>query len=105
MRFSDWVRSLDAEVTIGIAITPAVLEKDSAEVIVGKLWEKYDFLALDLTAAKPWESSGTSGSEIQFYLLMYNMRVLLPDATGAELSLMTDYLKGMGVENFQTVAP
>ena len=105
LRFSDWVKSLDNEVTIGIALTPAVLEKESAEVIIGKLWERYDFLALDLTAAKPWESSDAGNNEIQFYLLMYNMRVLLPDATGTELSVMTDYLKGMGVENYQTVAP
>ena len=105
LRFSDWVKSLDNEVTIGIALTPSVLEKESAEVIIGKLWERYDFLALDLTATKPWESSDAGNNEIQFYLLMYNMRVLLPDATGTELSVMTDYLKGMGVENFQTVAP
>ncbi len=105
LRFADWVKGLDAEATVGIAITLDVLEVESAEVYVGRLGEKFDFLALDLTTEKPWESNGEGNNEMQFYLIMYKMRVLLPDASGAELSTMTDYLKKMGVENWQTVAP
>ncbi len=105
LRVADWAKSLDSNVTIGVAITIDVIESESAEVIVGKLSEKYDFLALDLTGDKPWESNDANNSEMQFYLIMYKMRVLLPDASGAELSTMTDYLKKMGVENWQTVAP
>ena len=104
LRFADWVKGLDAEATIGVAITLDVLEGQGAEVYVGRLVEKFDFMALDLTNEKPWESND-SGSEMQFYLIMYKMRVLLPDASGSELTLMTDYLKKLGVENWQTVAP
>lgn len=105
LRFAAWVKDLDAETKIGVAVSLDVLEGENAEVYVGKLSEKFDFLALDLTSDKPWESNSDGNSEMQFYLIMYKMRVLLPDVSGNELSTMTEYLKKMGIENWQTVAP
>ena len=104
LRLAEWVKDLDEKAVIGIAITKDVLSGANAEVIVGKLWEKYDFLALDLTTLKTGESISQSGSnEMQFYLLMYKMRVLLPNFTGDDLKKAVSEIESMNVDNWQTV--
>lgn len=105
LRFSDWVKDLDSEVVLGIAITRDLLESEEAEVTVAKLWEKYDFLALDLTELQKAEDISKNGesNEVQFYLLMYKMRVLLPDVPTEELEAFVSALGAMNVDNWQTV--
>ena len=105
LRFADWVKDLDQKVVLGITLTRDVLEKGNAEVLVGKLWEKYDFLALDLTDMKAGETIAREGknNEIQFYLLMYKMRVLLPDLSAEELEEIVAEIESMNVNNWQTV--
>ena len=105
LRFAEWVKDLDKDAVLGIAITRDVLSVDNAELIVGKLWEKYDFIALDLTSLKSGESISQNGNnnEIQFYLLMYKMRVLLPNVAGDELKRIVSEIESMNVDNWQTV--
>ena len=95
LRFAGWVKDLDEKVVIGITLTRDVLEKGNAEMLVGKLWEKYDFLALDLTDMKPGETIAREGknNEIQFYLLMYKMRVLLPDLATEDLEKIVEEIE------------
>ena len=106
VRFSEWVKELDPTVVLGITLTRDVLTKENAETLVARLWEKYDFLALDLTSMNGGETVSQEGSnnEIQFYLLMYKMRVLLPDLPAEELAPIIEEIKSMNVNNWQTVA-
>ena len=105
LRFATWVKDLDSSVILGIALTKDMLSKEGAELLVGKLYEKYDFLALDLTTLKSGESISQNGNnnEIQFYLLMYKMRVLLPNVAGDDLKAIVSEIESMNVYNWQTV--
>ena len=105
LRFSDWVKELEGDVVLGIAISRELLESEDAEVTVAKLWEKYDFLALDLTDVKSANDISQNGesNEMQFYLLMYKMRVLLPELEEDELEEYVSVLGAMNVNNWQTI--
>ena len=78
VRLAEWIKDLDSSVVLGISLTRDMLTKKNAETLVAKLWENYDFLSLDLTSMKGGENVVPEGSnnEIQFYLLMYKMRVI-----------------------------
>ena len=105
LRIAEWVKDLDENVVLGITLTRDFLCKEGVETLVGRLWEKYDFLSLDLTGMQSGESVSQDGSnnEIQFYLLMYKMRVLLPDLPAEELQGIIAELGSMNVDNWQTV--
>ncbi len=105
LRFADWIRDLDENVVLGITLKRELLEEGNAETLVGQLWEKYDFLALDLTDMKAGETIAREekNNEIQFYLLMYKMRVLLPDLPAEELRELVAEIESMNVNNWQTV--
>ena len=105
LRFARWVKDLDENVVLGISITKEVLTNENAETLVAKLSENYDFLALDLTSIKSGESavSDESDNEIQFYMLMYKMRALLPDLPAEELGVIVAEIESMNVNSWQTV--
>ena len=105
VRLAEWVKELDEDTVIGITLTKDMLEGGNVEVIVGKLWEKYDFLALDLSDMKAGETILKEGrnNEVQFYLLMYKMRVLLPDLAEDDLAPIIAEVESMNVNNWQTV--
>ena len=105
LRFADWVHDLESDAVIGITVTREIIESDNAEVIIAKLWERFDFIALDLSDLKSADelSQNSEGDEIQFYLLMYKMRVLLGDLAGEELQSIVSALNAMNVDNWQTV--
>ena len=105
LRLAEWVHDLDEEVVLGITVTRKLIESEGAEVMIAKLWEGFDFIALDLTDIKSADelSQNSEGDEIQFYLLMYKMRVLLPDLSGEELQSVVAALNSMNVDNWQTV--
>ena len=105
LRLADWVHDLDGEAVLGITVTRQIIESENAEVIIARLWEKFDFIALDLSDLKTADelSQNSEGDEIQFYLLMYKMRVLLPDLSGEELESIVSALNAMNVDNWQTV--
>lgn len=105
LRLAEWVDDLDDEVVLGITVTRELIEAEDAEVIISKLWESFDFIALDLTDLKSAEelSQNSESDEMQFYLLMYKMRVLLPDLSGEEIESIVTSLNAMNVDNWQTV--
>ena len=107
-RFAENVKAIEDETVIGISLKRDMLEKEGSEVLVSKLWEKYDFLAFDITEMKsdadPVEYAEENvNSEMHYYLLRYNMRVLLPNAEADALKGMVSVLAGKGLNNWQTV--
>ena len=108
LRLADTAKGIESKTTVGIALTQKALESEGAEVLVARLWEKYDFLAFDMT--KMEEGADVSAfaekslsAAIHYYLLRYNMRVLLPNVEGATLSSMLAVLSSKGISNWQTV--
>ena len=105
LKLARWVKELDENVVLGISLTRSVLTSEKSETLVAKLSESYDFLAIDLTSMKGGETVLPEGSdnEIQFYMLMYKMRVLLPDLGADELGAIISEIESMNVNNWQTV--
>lgn len=105
LRIAEWAKDLDENVVLGITLTRDFLCKEGVETLVGRLWEKYDFLSLDLSGMQSGETISGEGNnnEIQFYLLMYKMRVLLPDLPAENLQGIVAELGSMNVDNWQTV--
>ena len=109
IRLAESVKNIDSEVLLGIALGREMLEAAGSEVLVAKLWEAYDFLAYDISEPDASKSVVTFAeesvnSEVHYYLLRYNMRILLPSLEGAELEGVVGVLKGKGLSNWQTVA-
>ncbi len=113
VRFAESVKAIEEDSVIGIALTRKMLESSSAEVLVARLWEKYDLLALDISSdfkddGDPYEYAyeNVSGKENQifFYVLRHNMRVLLPELDDASVKKMAEAISDKGHNNWQTVA-
>lgn len=108
LRLARAVKENESEAVIGIALTREMLESEGSESIVARLWEEYDFLALDMTAIEADDDPLTFAqesvsSEIHYYLLRYNMRVLLPSLDEKAHGDMVSVLVGKGLDNWQTV--
>ena len=85
-----------------------MLEDEGSEVIVSKLWDAYDFLAYDISEVEADKhvltfAEESINSEVHYYLLRYNMRILLPALDAAELEEVVGVIKGKGLSNWQTV--
>lgn len=106
--FAENVKNIDADVLLGISLGRAMLEDEGSEVIVSKLWEAYDFLAYDISKPEADKDMLTFAeesinAEVHYYLLRYNMRILLPALEGTELENVVGVVKGKGLSNWQTV--
>ena len=107
--FAENVKNIDADVLLGISLGRAMLEDEGSEVLVSKLWEAYDFLAYDISAPEADKdiltfAEESVNAEVHYYLLRYNMRILLPALEGTELEGVVGVIKGKGLSNWQTVA-
>ena len=77
--------------TVGIALHPSVLTADSGAEAVDLLWSEFDYIAVDATSSPeegetvPEKIDRELGSML-YYLLRYNMRVLVPFTDDAELT-------------------
>lgn len=108
IRLAESVKNIDSEVLLGISLGRGMLEAAGSEVLVSKLWEAYDFLAYDISEPEANKDVLTFAEEsvnpeVHYYLLRYNMRILLPSLAGAELEGVVGVLKGKGLSNWQTV--
>ena len=108
VRLAKTVKNIDSEVLIGISLSRDVLESSGVEMLVSRLWEAYDFLAYDISTPDNDSDALTFAqesvnAEVHYYLLRYNMRILLPALEGTELSDVVDVIAGKGLSNWQTV--
>ena len=77
--------------TVGIALPVSVLTADNGAEAVDILWSEFDYIAVDVTSGLeegetvPEKIDRELGSML-YYLLRYNMRVLVPFTDDAELT-------------------
>lgn len=96
LHFADSVRALAPEGVLGCALPPSLLQESSAAESIKLLSEHFHVLALDLTqsgtdAPTEYVESTMASSGTLFYLLRYEMRILLPEM--GEESAMTALLE------------
>ena len=108
IRLAQSVKNIDSEALVGISLGRAMLEAESSEVLVSKLWEAYDFLAYDISEVESGKDVRTFAeesvnAEVHYYLLRYNMRILLPRLEGDGLDGVLGVLTGKGLSNWLTV--
>lgn len=76
------IKNVESRVVVGFALTPELLGSENSAELVAKLWEEFDFLALDLSALPVDENLPSAVGEALdatlYYTLRYGMRVLLP---------------------------
>ena len=111
MQFSEDVRALAPDGALGCALSPSFLGGENSEGSVLRLSQGFHFLSLDLThrgneapAAYVEAAMGSSGS--LFFLLRYEMRMLLPDAaTEGERQALIQTVEASWTHNWQILAP
>jgi hypothetical protein len=108
VRFAENVKAIESEAVVGIALSKDMLASEGSEVFVSKLWEAYDLLVLDITDigedVDPIASAEEKvSSEIHYYLLRYNMRVMFPSLEADVLDGVVSVLSDKGLSNWQTV--
>ncbi len=94
--------------TLGISVSPSLFTGENASDSFDSLWAAFDYVAIDATAAP---AEGVSASEqvstvlgnSLYYLLRYNLRVLLPSTDDTTLSAMIASANASGSQNIQVM--
>ncbi len=93
---------------VGLSVGSAILSGEGGSQTFDTLWAAFDYIALDATAppaegVSPAEQvNATLGSSL-YYLLRYNIRVLLPSADETTLSSMISAANSSGSQNIQVM--
>ena len=80
---ADEVHRLCPDSTIGISITPQMLSEDNSDALVELLWKSFDYVAISLDHQPEDGETVAQMADRElggmlYYLLRYNMRVLVP---------------------------
>ncbi len=94
---------------IGISLPPSFFTQQQPELIFDLLWQEYDYVAIDLTSPtnemslSEYADKSLVGNTL-YYLLRYNIRVLLPNTDTASLSEAEAAVHGKGSQNIQILS-
>ena len=109
LNFADSVKNIDSTVVLGLALSNEFFALSDADTLIDRLSEKYDFLLLDLTGTKTEsdvaEYVRKSVDAAQLYVMMYEMRVLLPETDEETTESMLAALKAKSIDNWQVYIP
>ncbi|MGM9683551.1 MAG: hypothetical protein ACI3XQ_08125 [Eubacteriales bacterium] len=107
LRLAESIRSIEPNCIIGISLTRDFLDSENSAEYVASLWDNYDFLAFDLTDCdieNPYSYVEDSVGGVLYYLLRYNMRLLLPSSDNEEITeSILSALNDKGISNRQFV--
>lgn len=108
--FADSVKAIDPNVTLGIALSSKFFSLSDADTLVDRISDKFDLMLYDLT-----DYTSASGSAVdyvmskidsaQLYVMMYDMRVLLPLAADEVIAEMISALRSKSIDNWQVYMP
>ena len=98
------VHRLCPDATIGISVTPQMLSGEDGGALVDLLWESFDYIAISLDHQPnegetiPQMADRELGGML-YYLLRYNMRVLIPSTDTDTIAQTKTVLVENGVQN------
>ena len=108
IRFIEDIRSLTNGGIVGLCVSDSILSTENSQELsntISALDSKIDILAIDASSEYTLGNYGTIGDKIgtmQQYILMYKMRVLLPNATDSDsVSAIINEAESNGVKNIQ----
>ena len=110
LQFADSVRALSSEGSLGCALPPSLLTEENGGESIAALSEKYQLLALDLTHSDintPTEyvEATMASSGVLFYLLRYEMRVLLPEVIeDTDMAALITLVESNWTKNWQILS-
>ncbi len=100
------VHRLCPDGTLGLSLPPTLFSGDS-DTLLAKIWEAYDYIAVDITTPPDAQTDIVSYADsslggMLYYLLRYNVRVLIPSTadSNAATSLISA-IKTKGTQNIQ----
>lgn len=101
---ADEVHKLCPNSTVGISVTPEMLSLEESGNLVELLWNSFDYIAVSLDSEPAEGESLPQMAERQlsgmlYYLLRYNMRVLIPNTDADTIAQIKDSLSDNGVKN------
>ena len=107
--FAKSVKSINSSANVGITFTKSLLESEDSALCVDKLVEAFDLTALDLARSDNgnvtlYIEEALASSNIRYYILRFNARILLPNITDEETDLkIKNVLIENSIHNWQTV--
>ncbi|MBO7249847.1 MAG: hypothetical protein J6V42_01065 [Clostridia bacterium] len=109
--FADKVKGIDSSATVGIALPIEYFKGDGASVNIAELAKAYDVVCADITEIPSdtedkilYLDTAFSNSEIKYYVLRHNMRVLLPSVDAEQEELLQSKLTENSVANWQKIS-
>ena len=109
--FADKVKAIDTSATVGIALPIEYFKGEGASVNIAALAKAYDVVCADISDI-PFDTedkihyldTAFSNSEIKYYVLRHNMRVLLPSVAAEQEELLQSKLAENSVANWQKIS-
>lgn len=108
--FVDSVKNIESSAVIGIALPKSFFSVQNADVLIHELSEKFDFMLYDITGYTAADGDmvsyvSSSVDAAQLYIMMYNMRVLIPSTDDATIANMIATLRSKSINNWQVYLP
>lgn len=110
LSFADTVKNINGDIKIGIAVKNELLEHPDGALYIDKLARAYTFIAFDLTASGEQEylefvDNSVSNPNNKYYILRYNMRVLLTYSNDPETEKSVQYtIEANSIQNWQKIS-
>ncbi len=110
LNFANTVKNINSDIKIGFAVTNEFLSHPDSAVYIDKLARAYTFISIDLTDPKGMDISeyvdiSLSDSNNRYYILRYNMRVLLPHTADEAIeSSIQSSIEENSIQNWQKIS-
>ncbi len=106
MTLANEVHRLCPEGTLGLSLSPTLFTGDN-DTLLAEIWGAFDYIAVDITTPPDEQTDIVSYADsslggMLYYLLRYNMRVLIPNTTDNNVATsLISAIKAKGTQNIQ----
>ena len=111
MDFADSVKSINGDVVLGVALPIEFFYRETAAEDVSRLTGHFDIIGLDISEIPSdtkdvfeYIDGAFSESNIKYYVLRYNMRVLLPQTSDEQDEMLREVLSENSIQNWQKIS-